>query len=399
LARDGSGNYSLPSGNPVVTGTAISSSDFNTTMNDIVTALTASVAKDGQTTMTGNLPMGTYKLTGLGNGSARTDSVAVGQIEDGSFTYVGTVGGTADVITLTAAPAISSYTAGQTFRFIAGGTNTTAVTVAVSGLAAKDVTKQGSTALAAGDIQSGAIVSITYDGTRFQLAAPTSSAVAPAALLLPAAAAPAQTADGSVVWDSNDDLLTVGTGAARKTMVDTDSTQTLTTKTLTTPTINGAATGTTWTGHVLQVVNGLTTAYDSTTNLIPVDDTVPQQGGSEGKEFMTKAITPTHADNKLRIDVVAVMSHTVDTATLVLALFQDATASALSAAMETVSAAGGITTVKLTHYMTAGTTSETTFKVRAGSATAGTTGFNGAGGGRLMGGVAASSITITEVKV
>jgi hypothetical protein len=191
---------------------------------------------------------------------------------------------------------------------------------------------------------------------------------------------------------------------ASTTIVGTDATQTLTNKTLTsptltTPTINGAAAGTTWSGHVLQVVNGLTTAYDSTTNTIPVDDTVPQQGGSEGKEFMTKAITPTNASNKLKIEVVAVLSHTVDTATMVLALFQDATASALSAALETVSAAGGLVTMKLTYYMTAGTTSETTFKVRGGSGTAGTTGFNGAGGGRLMGGVAASSITITEIKV
>jgi hypothetical protein len=63
-------------------------------------------------------------------------------------------------------------------------------------------------------------------------------------LLLPAVNTPAQTADGSVAWDADSDLLTVGTGAARKTMVDTDSTQTLTNKTLTSPvlsspTING----------------------------------------------------------------------------------------------------------------------------------------------------------------
>jgi hypothetical protein len=64
-------------------------------------------------------------------------------------------------------------------------------------------------------------------------------------LVVPTATSPAQTADGSVVWDSNDDLLTVGTGAGRKVMVDTDSTQTLTNKTLTspaltTPTITGS---------------------------------------------------------------------------------------------------------------------------------------------------------------
>lgn len=58
-------------------------------------------------------------------------------------------------------------------------------------------------------------------------------------IVLPAATSPAQTAEGSVVWDSDDDLLTVGTGAARKTMVDTNSTQTLTNKTLTSPNASG----------------------------------------------------------------------------------------------------------------------------------------------------------------
>jgi hypothetical protein len=40
-------------------------------------------------------------------------------------------------------------------------------------------------------------------------------------LILPRAAVPAQTRDGSVVWDFDDELLTVGTGSGRKTMLDT----------------------------------------------------------------------------------------------------------------------------------------------------------------------------------
>jgi hypothetical protein len=57
------------------------------------------------------------------------------------------------------------------------------------------------------------------------------------AVLLPAVASPAQTVDGSVVWDSDDNLLTVGDGSSRKVMVDTTSTQTITNKTLTSPTL------------------------------------------------------------------------------------------------------------------------------------------------------------------
>ena len=65
------------------------------------------------------------------------------------------------------------------------------------------------------------------------------SAAITGSLVVPSATSPAQTADASVVWDSDSDLLTVGTGAGRKTMVDTDSTQTLTGKTLTSPVISG----------------------------------------------------------------------------------------------------------------------------------------------------------------
>jgi hypothetical protein len=57
-------------------------------------------------------------------------------------------------------------------------------------------------------------------------------------VLLPATASPAQTADGSMVWDSDDNLLTVGDGASRKVMVDTTTAQTLTNKTLTSPVVN-----------------------------------------------------------------------------------------------------------------------------------------------------------------
>lgn len=169
MARNGSGTYSLPSGNPVTTGTTISSTVQNNTMSDIAVALTQSLAKDGQTTPTANLPMGGYKHTGAAAGSARTDYATISNLQDGTGIYVSTVGGTVDAITLTPSPAITAYTAGQTFSFIASGANTGAVTVNVSGLGAKDVTVNGTSRLYAGDIPSGATVLITYDGTRFQL--------------------------------------------------------------------------------------------------------------------------------------------------------------------------------------------------------------------------------------
>lgn len=53
MSRNGSGVFTLVAGNPAVTGTTISSTVHNNTMNDIASELTNSVDKDGQTVITG----------------------------------------------------------------------------------------------------------------------------------------------------------------------------------------------------------------------------------------------------------------------------------------------------------------------------------------------------------
>jgi hypothetical protein len=84
------------------------------------------------------------------------------------------------------------------------------------------------------------------------------------AILLPAVTTPAQTADGSVVWDSDSNLLTVGDGASRKTMCDTDTAQTLTNKTLTTPVFSGNPTGTVTSGTYTPSYIGVTNVSSAT---------------------------------------------------------------------------------------------------------------------------------------
>jgi hypothetical protein len=149
-------------------------------------------------------------------------------------------------------------------------------------------------------------------------------------------------------------------------------------------------------GSVVQVANTMVGTLATGTALIPVDDSIPQS--TEGDQYMTLAITPTSATNKLCITVTAIASSTATGDFITAALFQDSVANALAAAFERNDTAGG-KTITFTHYMTAGTTSSTTFKVRVGSNASGTTTFNGNGGARRMGGVAASSITIQEIKV
>lgn len=77
---NGSGTYSLPAGNPVVTGTTISSSTTNNTNTDIATALTNCLTRDGQSTPSANLPMNAKKLTGLAAGTSNGDSVRYEQL-------------------------------------------------------------------------------------------------------------------------------------------------------------------------------------------------------------------------------------------------------------------------------------------------------------------------------
>lgn len=165
----GSGSFSVYTpGNPAVTGTTISSTSFNNTMNDFATGLTNTITRDGQSPATSNIPLGNNKITGLANGTARTDAAPVGQVQDGGFAYLSGVAGT-NTITASLSPAITAYVAGQTFRFAAAGANTGAVTINVNGIGAKAVTKNGTSALITGDILANAVYSVTYDGTQFQI--------------------------------------------------------------------------------------------------------------------------------------------------------------------------------------------------------------------------------------
>ena len=48
MPRNGSGNYTLPVSNPVISGTPIQSEWANSTMSDVALALTNSLSRQGQ---------------------------------------------------------------------------------------------------------------------------------------------------------------------------------------------------------------------------------------------------------------------------------------------------------------------------------------------------------------
>lgn len=166
---NGSGTFNISGvGLPYTSGTTISSSVANTLNTDLAAGLSNCITKDGQQILTANIPFGGYKITGLGTGSASADSASVYNIQCNTGAFIAVTG--TDTIVGTATPALTAgYVTGMRFQFFAAGANTGAVTLNINSQGAKAVTKNGTTALVAGDIPNGVLVTVTYDGTQFVL--------------------------------------------------------------------------------------------------------------------------------------------------------------------------------------------------------------------------------------
>lgn len=116
-----------------------------------------------------SVSMNSERLTNLANPSSETDAVNAETVQKASLTY-STDSGSANTYVVSLSPAPSSYTVGMLVSFIAAHANTGASTLNVNSLGAISILKQGSTALQAGDIGSGAAMVVVYDGTNFQVA-------------------------------------------------------------------------------------------------------------------------------------------------------------------------------------------------------------------------------------
>ena len=113
---------------------------------------------------------------------------------------------------------------------------------------------------------------------------------------------------------------------------------------------------------------------------------------------MTLAITPTAADSTLIIQ--AVGSFTSDTAheRSLMALFRDTTANALVGQVFEAGDAGFAGAMCMLNFSTAASsTSATTFKIRAGRESGGTTEFNSIAAGYDLAANAGGSMTIWEI--
>jgi len=143
----------------------IESGRHDTHDQDLAAGINACLAKDGSNAATGDLNIGSYKITALGNGSARTHAPSLGQLQDSAPQWGGVATGTANAIAISCTPSPGSYAAGQTFRFVALFANTSATTINVNGIGAKDVYKEVNGALGnlgAADIAANGLYEVTY---------------------------------------------------------------------------------------------------------------------------------------------------------------------------------------------------------------------------------------------
>ena len=114
MAFNGSGTYSLYTpGNPVVSGTTIDSTWGNNTMNDIATALTLCITKDGQQTTTASIPF----VLGIAVTTAITTPSTTFALVNTTATTVNFAGGATTAINVGGAGNTTTWTA-TTFALV-----------------------------------------------------------------------------------------------------------------------------------------------------------------------------------------------------------------------------------------------------------------------------------------
>ena len=150
-------------------GTKITASHHDTNDDGLATGINSCIEKSGSNAFTGNANLGSQKITALADGTAHTDGINAGQIQDGGLVFQASDTGSADAYAIALTPAVTAYVAGQEFNFKAGATSTGASTLNVNGLGTKNIKKRNDQAIAAGDIEEDAIIKVLYDGTSFQM--------------------------------------------------------------------------------------------------------------------------------------------------------------------------------------------------------------------------------------
>jgi hypothetical protein len=138
MSYNGSGTFNInTSGQPVVTGTVISSTAFNALTSDLGTGLSTAITKDGQTTATARIPFAAGINSSLVTDATSTTTgsiITAGGVGIAKALYVGTTLNVAGASTLAAITGTFNGTVGATTPSTGAFTTvTTTTSVAVGG--------------------------------------------------------------------------------------------------------------------------------------------------------------------------------------------------------------------------------------------------------------------------
>jgi hypothetical protein len=133
--------------------------------------ITAGMVVDSRSKL---IPASTIKNIPAGNVASTDVQSAINELDTKKLTIHGLEhyaadSGTTNTYAMTLSPVLTSHVVGLPLAFKAGNTNTTASTININGLGPISMKRPDGTALFAGDIVAGEIVTIAYDGTYYQL--------------------------------------------------------------------------------------------------------------------------------------------------------------------------------------------------------------------------------------
>ena len=307
MSYNGSGTFNInTTGQPVVAGTVITASAFNSLTNDLATGLTTAITKDGQTTTTARITFAQGITSSLVTDSS---SVSTGSIiTDGGVGIAKNlyVGGNLNVtggISLTN-PVINNIKMGYTTTATAAGTTT--LTVAsnyrqfFTGSTTQTIVLPVTSTLVTGiayEIENNSTGTLTVNSSGGNLVGTVPAGVCAHAVCIGTTLTTAADWD----WDYISTTTITGTGAnvlaTSPTLVTpalgTPSALVLTNATgLPAAQLTGTQTlpkGTLPTGSVLQVVNATTTSTTTTTSATPVDSA------------LSATITPTSSSSNILV--------------------------------------------------------------------------------------------------
>lgn len=178
MPRNGSGTFTPPPSNPVSPGTEIESTWANETIADMSLALTQSIAIDGQTIPTANLPMGAFRHLNVADPTLRNQYASLGMVQDGTHQRIQNITGV-DNLTGTLVGGATAYVAGALVSFYAPANNTGPMTLSYNGIGAKSLVSSEGQSLAGGEVKAGDFLLATYTGTVFSLLSSVTSAIPP----------------------------------------------------------------------------------------------------------------------------------------------------------------------------------------------------------------------------